>query len=104
MLRIGGTLPDTVMIRALILVVAIASLVMAQTDTAALSGTVRDPSEAAIAGAKVTLTNKATGAQRLTESNGGGIYHFALLPPGDYQLYVEYTGFKNSRIRRCRSR
>lgn len=94
MQRIGVKIPYTTMTKLFALPVACAALVMAQTDTASLSGLVKDPSEAAIAGAKVSLANKATGAQRFSETNAQGIYHFALLPPGDYEIAVEYTGFK----------
>jgi hypothetical protein len=81
MQRIGDKIPYTAMTKPVALLVVFAAVVMAQTDTASLSGLVKDPSEAAIAGAKVSLINKATAAQRFSETNGQGIYHFALLPP-----------------------
>ena len=45
-------------------------------------------------GAKVTITNPATGASRASATDGGGGYVFALLPVGVYNLGVEQTGFR----------
>jgi len=46
----------------------------AQVVGATLSGTITDPSGAAIAGAKVSVTNKATGVTRAIESDSAGFY------------------------------
>ncbi|MCS7025458.1 MAG: carboxypeptidase-like regulatory domain-containing protein [Bryobacteraceae bacterium] len=59
-----------------------------------ISGEVRDPSGAVIAGVTVTLTNVATNATRTTESNDQGIYVFPALQPGEYVLKAEKAGFK----------
>lgn len=61
-----------------------------------LSGTVLDSSGAAIQGATVTLTSKATGQKRTVVTNGTGAYTFSELPPGDYQVIVTATGFKKN--------
>jgi len=53
---------------------------------AGMTGTVTDPSGAAIPGVAVTLTNNATGAKYSTTTNGTGFYRFADIPPG--QGYV----------------
>src|SRR5580693_7602705 len=65
----------------------------AQTGTTSLRGTVFDKSSATIAGAKVTLRNAEQGLERTTTSNAHGEYEFLSLPPGDYDLTVEQTGF-----------
>jgi hypothetical protein len=59
-----------------ILAVAIlsASQARAQVAGATLSGTVTDPSGAAIADAKVTILNKATGQMRDATAGAGGFY------------------------------
>ncbi len=71
--------------------------IFAQSDTAGLFGLVRDTSVSAIAGAKVKLTNLGTGAVREQQTDVKGLYHFDLLPPGNYELVVEATGFKQFR-------
>ncbi|MGA9308541.1 MAG: carboxypeptidase-like regulatory domain-containing protein, partial [Candidatus Sulfotelmatobacter sp.] len=50
----------------------LSSLAMAQ-STSQLNGSVTDPSGASVAGAKITLTNPATGFQRETTSNAAGL-------------------------------
>jgi uncharacterized surface anchored protein len=67
----------------------------AQTEafSASFSGVVHDASEAAIAGAKVTLTNPDKGITRTFTTDSEGRYSFALLPPGKYALVIEATGF-----------
>src|SRR5262245_51628079 len=63
-------------------------------DTASLFGTITDAQAALVPGARVTITNPATGLTRtvVTDSNGG--YVFPLLPVGSYSLSVEQTGFR----------
>jgi hypothetical protein len=67
-------------------------MVFSQT-TAGLTGTVTDSSGAVIPGAKVTLTNTATGAQREGQSNESGTYEFTALLPGGYRLIIQKEGF-----------
>src|SRR5579863_4449765 len=68
---------------------------MAQTPgTGALTGTVKDPSGAVIPNATVTLTSADTGQARTTMTGADGVYHFNLLPPGNYRVRIEASGFK----------
>src|SRR5271156_534637 len=53
-----------------------------------LVGTVTDPSGAAVPGAKVTLTSKATGEVQIATTNSSGAYRVPLLKPGDYTLVI----------------
>jgi hypothetical protein len=69
-------------------------VLMAQTATGTISGSVHDASSAVIPGAKLTLVNGSTGEARTTVSNAQGFYSFPLLPPGTYKLTVEAAGFK----------
>jgi hypothetical protein len=62
--------------------------------TGEITGTVTDPSGAAIAGAKVTVTNIATSAERTTTTNESGIYDIPALNPGTYAARVESSGFR----------
>src|SRR5438045_2727614 len=68
---------------------------LAQSNSrATLSGTVLDPSEGVVRGAQVTVTDPQTGLSRQTKTDSTGFYRFDLLPPGDYDLTVEYSGFQ----------
>src|SRR6267143_863095 len=58
-------------------------------DTATLSGTVVDPQGLAVRGAKVTVTNAATGAERSIAVDDNGRYIFIGLTPGRYKMSVE---------------
>jgi hypothetical protein len=58
-----------------------------------LNGSITDPSGAIVVGAKITLTEEATGLQRSTTSNAAGLYHFIDVPPGDYRLGATASGF-----------
>lgn len=61
--------------------------------TGAVIGTVTDPSGAAVPNASVTLTNRDTGAEQTSTSNGTGAYRFALLNPGPYSVSATSQGF-----------
>src|ERR1700704_6152700 len=67
--------------------------------TASISGTVKDPSGAAIAGATVTATNTETGISQTQTTNGQGFYSFQSLPLGKYTIDVQEKGFKAYRQR-----
>src|SRR5713101_6382306 len=70
-----------------------ASQARAQVAGATLSGTVTDPSAAAIAGAKVSITNTATGVTRDATTDSTGFYSAPNLLPGPYEVTVSATGF-----------
>ncbi|PYT12410.1 MAG: TonB-dependent receptor, partial [Acidobacteria bacterium] len=74
-------------------------LVFAQSEvgSATLNGTITDPSGAAIAGAKVTATNTATGFTRGTTTTDTGLFSFPALPVGNYDVSVEAQGFKTAK-------
>jgi hypothetical protein len=63
-------------------------------DTASITGTVTDPSGAAVPNAQVAVTNAEHGINRTTTSNGSGDFLFASLPIGSYDLAVKTQGFK----------
>ena len=66
----------------------------AQTPTGKIAGTVRDPAGAAIPGAAAAMVNVETGSRFTGRTNQSGIYTIAFLPPGQYRLSVEKTGFR----------
>ena len=79
---------------AAVLVLVWAGVLWGQTGTASIRGSVYDPREAAIAGAKVTLSNVATHESRTTTTNEVGFYSFTLLSPATYRLEAQAPGFK----------
>jgi len=82
-----------------VLVCACAALLVGSAHAqfhAAIQGTVMDSKGGAVAGAKVTATNLATGATRETVTSAEGFYRISDLPPGTYTVSVEATGFKKS--------
>lgn len=83
--------------RFLLLFLAVALLrcpsCFAQGDAATISGWVRDQSGAVIVGAKVQISNLATGLTFSTLTNNEGLYA-ADLHPGPYRIRVEQQGFR----------
>jgi hypothetical protein len=72
-----------------VLVLGCAAAATAQVNTATLSGTVTDPQGLAVKGAKVTLTNTGTGAERTVITDDNGRYNVVGLPPGTYKMTVD---------------
>ncbi|HEV1995189.1 MAG TPA: TonB-dependent receptor, partial [Candidatus Acidoferrum sp.] len=72
-----------------LLVLGWASMVSAQVNTATLSGTVSDPQNLPVKGAKVTVTNAGTGAARTSLTDDAGRYNLVGLPPGRYNMTVD---------------
>jgi len=66
----------------------------AQETTAGIQGTVKDPSGGFIAKASVEVTGDALLGNKKTETNSGGYFRFANLPPGHYTVVVTASGFK----------
>ncbi len=67
---------------------------LAQSMNASISGTVLDPSGAAVLGAQLTLTSLATGTATKTVSSQQGLYSFPNLQAGGYELKVTAGGFR----------
>lgn len=60
-----------------------------------IGGTVVDPNGAAVPGATITVTNKATGTSQATTSNEEGNWLIAAMPPGPVIVTVNRSGFKS---------
>src|SRR5215468_6484410 len=75
-------------------ILATAAVLLAQSDTARLQGTVTDPSGAAIAGAVVNVTSVETGRLTSVTTNELGYYAATALPPGNYKVEIVQKGFK----------
>jgi hypothetical protein len=68
----------------------------AQTDRGTITGTVSDPSGAAIAGATVVATKTETNTKFTTVTSGSGDFTIPYVPVGEYTIRVEQQGFKAS--------
>jgi hypothetical protein len=60
-----------------------------------ITGTVTDPSGAAIAGATVTARNTLNGTSQSTKTNINGSYLFSDMPAATYTMVVQSQGFQN---------
>jgi Carboxypeptidase regulatory-like domain/TonB dependent receptor-like, beta-barrel len=70
------------------------AVLRAQTiSTSQIRGVVQDPSDAAVVGANLKLTQTATGAVRMASSAADGAYAFPDLQVGTYDLEVTKQGF-----------
>lgn len=70
-----------------------------QAETGQVTGTVVDPSGAAVPAAAVAVKNVATGAERRTTANDGGLFTISNLQPADYEVSVESKGFNTYKTR-----
>lgn len=72
------------------------SILRAQTDTGAVTGTVEDSSGAILPNTKVTLTNIGTGAVQTATSTDAGDFNFPALPRGEYKIEASHDGFQTT--------
>jgi len=88
--RSGGTATLKLLVAVLLANFAL----LAQSDTAAISGFVKDATGATVPNATVNIKNEATGLERKAVTNESGYYIVPNLPPGFYSVRVEASGFK----------
>ena len=86
------------MVRPIVLVVIalcfVPALLLAQSDTATVSGLVTDSNEAVLVGAQVRATNVDAGTSSTALTNRDGVYVLRDLRPGEYRLTVDNDGFQ----------
>src|ERR1700730_9724379 len=75
-------------------VLALTFNAFAQVQNGQFTGTVSDPTGAAIANAKVTVSNPAIDLNLSTTTNSSGNYTVKEVPIGTYKITVEAAGFK----------
>ncbi len=80
--------------RLLALVLCAASLAIAQTTDATVSGVIVDPTGNVNTGVDIEILNDATGLRYAGKTNSAGIYTLSILPPGHYRIQVSKVGFK----------
>src|SRR5713226_4577756 len=95
----GTSMLHRVAVSALVIlaVTIAASPASAQVSGATLSGTITDPSGAVIAGAQVSIANKATGVTRAVTTDAAGLYSAPNLLPGDYEVTIAASGFSTTK-------
>src|SRR5437899_2790530 len=82
------------MTRLLALLCLVAAIVFAQiAPTASLTGTITDPSGAAIPNAQIQLVNLETGFERTVKAQDEGSYRFTQIPVGIYRVEASANGF-----------
>jgi Carboxypeptidase regulatory-like domain len=67
-------------------------------SSGSVSGRVTDPSGAAVPNVTVKLTNVSTGVVQTATTNSAGLYRFAALPVGMYEIDFTRTGFRTVKI------
>ena len=80
------------------LVLMLCAAVLAQ-DTGSITGTVTDPTGAAVAGAQVTVASPDHGIDRHSVTNSSGEYNQSGLPGGSYDIAVTAGGFKKYQVK-----
>jgi outer membrane receptor protein involved in Fe transport len=80
--------------RALLVVLFIGCLALAQIGGGSIVGIVHDPTGAAVPGVQVIAHNQETNEERTVSTNEEGYYEFPLLPAGRYRVRAEARGFK----------
>ncbi len=68
----------------------------AQTATGTLHGRVVDSTGAVVPGAKVVVENQRTGSRQELTTNAEGVFVQPFLPPSEYRVTVEKSGFEKS--------
>ena len=63
-----------------------------------MQGTVVDESQGVLPGTTVTATEVSTGLQTIAVTTADGRYRFDNLPPGNYKLRIELSGFATAEI------
>src|SRR5215831_15454464 len=75
------------------LILTLSSLLLMQTGTSVITGTVTDASASAIPSVEITLTNLDTGSKQESLTNETGAYRFGSLAPGTYRIEAALAGF-----------
>jgi Carboxypeptidase regulatory-like domain len=71
----------------------LSTIASAQVDQGRIVGVVRDPSQAVITGASITVTDERTGEKRTSTTDEQGYYAFPALKPSFYTVQANSVGF-----------
>src|SRR5450755_2878004 len=99
MRKITGAAMKRALALSLMLFTLLSCAAYAQQYSGTINGTVTDSTAAAVAGAAVTATDKGTAATYNATTSDQGVYVFAQLPIGTYDVAVKKGSFKEFRPR-----
>jgi hypothetical protein len=71
---------------------------MVYTGSVTVTGTMKDPTGAVVAGATVTLVNEQTGSERQTTTNDEGVYLLEGVDEGSFTLKINSPGFLTAEV------
>jgi hypothetical protein len=94
----GNNLNTKLILGALFLILTAGRATLAQSATATLTGAVTDERGAAVAGAKVTVTDIARAVAREVTTNSDGLFVLPQLGPSRYKVQVEQGGFATAEL------
>src|SRR5450755_2211579 len=94
MRKITGAAMKRALALSLMLFTLLSCAAYAQQYSGTINGTVTDSTAAAVAGAAVTATDKGTAATYNATTSDQGVYVFAQLPIGTYDVVVKKSSFK----------
>src|SRR5581483_5201730 len=94
----GAPITRLLMVFAAIVLLAGTAATQTTTSTGSIQGVITDPAGAVVPGARVTITNQATGHSVVLNSSSTGVYSSGALSPGDYTVRVAARGFSTSEL------
>ena len=77
----------------LMLIIGMAAVASAQTESGSVKGFVTDPSGGVVPGVTVSVTGPALMGKHVALTEQQGFYRLLDLPPGEYVLRAELAGF-----------
>jgi len=92
--RNGEEMHKTTLLYCAVITFSFISALNGQVDQGSIAGTVKDSSDAVVAGAAVTVKDPQSNLTRSAVSGPNGSYVLPSLPAGTYELAVEAAGFK----------
>jgi hypothetical protein len=81
-------------IKVVVAFLVLATAALAQTTSGSITGSVVDPSRAAVPNVQVTAMERARNLTFATKSDESGRFVFAQVPPGNWMVTIEASGFK----------
>jgi len=87
------------LVAAALLILLGTSFMTAQTQLGTVRGTVKDPQGSSVPDAKVILRNEGTNVGLETITNADGIFLFANLVPGNYEMSIKKEGFRTTAVK-----
>ena len=99
-MRSGSRVPSLIACLLVIVGSFAGGTAVAQEAEGRIVGNVTDETQAAVVGARVTVTNVATQISRSTATDKNGFYEVLSLPIGSYKVTIEMSGFRKQAFER----